>query len=245
MKLPKTFVPEKDLKKKVSQLLSKEYCFSKNYLVFNDIGIEPQINKTLLTFDKSLERLKKEGYERHLRPWEYFNLVTGRLEGKLPENLDNLAKEMLNGEGEWLSLTMKRRGNKLSCYVDPKNLVWDEKKKEYFTCGNLEYNYKEEFDIRGVPPRQWICLKQFPDEFIKFMYGRRFEDLPKEMQEGDKKAQIYPPYFNDILYPVGFYKHSSKFSLVGIGVRIYNYGYVDHEKASRGVLKKPGNEGKQ
>lgn len=238
MKTPKSFIPEKDLKKNIDRLLSEEYYLSKKYSVYNSLGIEKKIDKNeIFSFDGSLERLKKDNYERHLRPWEYFGFMADYLEGKLKEDLYDLASNMLKEEGEWLSMAMKRTGNNLTCYVDPKNILWDDNEQKYFTKGALEYEYKEEFDITGIPSWAWASLKQFPDDFIKFLYGRAFESLPKRMQEN---SQVYLPK-KGALGPVG-YCSVQKFSIISIGVYLYPFSYLYHDKASRGIITKPYKE---
>src|SRR3989339_1513287 len=88
-----------------------------------------------ITFDASLQRLKQAGYSRHPRTAEVFSLIIAHFEKKLPKNLDDIAKDILSGIGEWLSLAIERKGDTLVCYLDPENLVWNASSRRYDVSG--------------------------------------------------------------------------------------------------------------
>lgn len=206
MKIPKTFIPEKNLEENIRRLSLK-----KHPIVYNNykrLKIERGVKKDDLYFDESLELLRKKGYERHLRPWEHFSLIIDYYEGKLEKGLARLAKNMLEGYGGWFSMAVKREGDSLICYVDPENLEWDNTNNKYVINGKLEYSDKKELDIRGIPSGIWggipsgiwACLEEFDDDFVKYFYTRKFKDLPVEMKKGE--IMIHLPSSYGILWPV-------------------------------------------
>lgn len=160
-----------------------------------------QKKKKLLTFDESLARLQRAGFERHARPQEVFGLLIDSLEGRLAAPEKAMADDAFSGYGEWLSLAFKRQGNVLIAYFDPKGpvLEWF---KGYANTKNFTWARKEEFDIKGKPSQSWIDLDEFDYRFVQYIYGRSFSSLPTEMQQGNKKAQVrLPP--DGIAWPVG------------------------------------------
>ena len=104
--------------------------------------------KNALTYDGSLARIKKGGYERHPIPSELFSLLMDYHEEKLQGKLNVAADEMISGCGEWLSMAMERKGSILICYLHPEGLVWDETKGVYVQNG-FKYYSKQCFNISG------------------------------------------------------------------------------------------------
>ena len=118
---------------------------------FDGIGFEPRVereeirpnyefpSKKMYTFDESLERIKKAGYERHMRPSEFFSLFIASLvnkatlENKLNQEQKELLSDMNGSYGEWFSMALARKGDTLICYQDPINLKFDG--KNYFFEG--------------------------------------------------------------------------------------------------------------
>ena len=185
-------------------------------------------DKVLLSFDGSLARLRKAGFERHARSQEVFGLLIDGLEGKLADGLKGVHNDMLGGYGEWLSLAVERKGDMLVAYLDPKKLAWDKNCGEYIVQGNqVDCVGKETFGIKGKQSQTWIDLREFEDKFVKFVYGCSFSQLPKLMQEGDERAQVYLP-LEGVVRPVcrGYF---GRFS-----VNSYGYNYL----ASRGVRRR-------
>ncbi len=181
-------------------------------------------SKELFSFDESLSRLKSAGFERHPRSQEVFGLIIDDLEGRLSGKLKDVCDDMLKSYGEWLSLAVERKGNVLVAYVDPKNLFWDKNNNKYVVQGRqVDCAGKETFDVTGKQSGAWIDLNLFEDKFIKFMHGRSFNQLPKIIQEGNKRAQVW-------LLPEG--------SIRPVGRSIFNnwhyFAYNDYW-ASRGT----------
>ena len=185
-----------------------------------DVG---QVDKSLMYYDKSLADLRSKGFARHLRSQEVFGLLADGLEGKLSGEQKVVYDDMLVSYGEWLSLAFERDGNKLFCYVDPEGLVW--KDNRYVKDNNFKFSEKKEFDISGKSSRVWIDLREFGDDFVKFLYGRFFSHLPVQMQEGGQRAQVYLPP-DKTAWPVG------RGNCYWFGVFGFNY----YGRASRGSV---------
>lgn len=174
--------------------------------------------KRSFTFDESWERIRKNGGDnaRHPYPSEVSGLICDSLKGKLSGDLKKVCDDMLDphGEegygghilpyGEWFSMAFKRRKDKLIVYLDPENLKWNEKRFTYIIDGkSLICSDQRIFNIKGKKSGEWIDLKEFGDDFFKFMYGKSFGDLPKRMRIGIGKAQVYLPG-EEKIFPVSF-----------------------------------------
>ena len=156
--------------------------------------------KQCFYFNDSLSDLKRRGFERHARPQEAFGLVIDGLEGKLTGNPKAIHDDMLASCSEWLSLAFERKGNVLICYLDPEGLAWDKDSKKY--VGSVRFSEKRDFDITGKPSQYWVDLKDFNEDFVRFLYGRSFNELPQEMKKGNKTAQAcLPP--DGVVWPIG------------------------------------------
>ena len=130
-------------------------------------------------------------------------------ENQLSNN--NLVSSMAGSDfGEWLSLAFRKKGTTLECVLDPENLRWrdcwegcgwsrDENGKQ--TSRNIpaghpsKYVVKKgeelkhsgkimKFDIGNKHLGESYLLEEFPDDLVEFLYGRKFEDLPKEVRIG-------------------------------------------------------------
>jgi hypothetical protein len=148
--------------------------------------------KGSLSYDKSLERLRQAGYERHPRPSEVFGLLIDYLECTLNDKLQTVAENMIEScSGEWLSMAVERQGNLLVFYTDPENIVWDGQKQMDVS---LNYSAKHEFEHRPRPWRQCdnyeeMNLKRLDDDLVRFIYTRPYRDLPRQI----KNAKIKLP----------------------------------------------------
>ena len=153
---------------------------------------DQQNNKILYMFDKSLEALKQRGFQRHLRPSEAFKVIIDAIENP-SSKYKPLKEDMLSSYGEWLSLALERtKPSELTFYLDPENLIWDGLK--YIVQGQLRHSAKQSFPIsRDIPSQEYVDLNKFPDELVEFLYSRKFNNLPKIMQSGDKRAQLWLP----------------------------------------------------
>ena len=97
--------------------------------------------------------------------------------------------DLLTNHGEWLSMAMERQGDTLITYLDPEGLVWNGAK--YVQERSFTFSKKEEFDITGKASHTFIDLKLFDEQLVRYVYGRAFADLPSEMKEGDRRAQLH------------------------------------------------------
>ena len=172
---------------------------------YNNLEFELQAprdgsDKELYTFDKSLARLQSAGFERHPRPSEVFTLLADGLEGKLSGVQKDICNDMFKDHGEWLSLAFERKGDILLAYVDPRGLVLNEDNDKY-EKKRFGYSELKKFDIHGKESNELIDLEEFSNNFVRFLYGRSFKDLPQDMKEGDKRAQLYLPS-DGVVWPV-------------------------------------------
>lgn len=220
MKLPKTFVPEKNLEKNVERLLNytphNTDSFNHKYMCGDKISIlevESELSEPVFRFDESLQRLRLYGYERHIRLGEYFDLVIGHLENRLEEKPNRSMKEMLEKNStRWLSMAVEKKGNRLFCYIDPENLQWDESKMKYIVDGKLKYTDVGDFSIEDIPAGRWVQSKTLGEWFAYLVYNRRFEDLPKEMKQEHDGTYVYIPLDNNI-WPVCVGRYNFRYSI--------------------------------
>ncbi len=188
---------------------------------------ETNNEKKIYSYNESLERLRKYGYERHLRPNEAFKIIIDALEH--PEsNYKEIYKDMMSSFGEWLSLAIERDKDSLNCYSDPE-FTLDYK---YLTRRKIKYNQKYTFDIKNIKTyeddgfslnpilERRVTLELLPQDLVCLLYTKKFDDLPEIIK---KKGNILIPEGN-IIAP-----------LIRKGVSIYFASSVDIKNASRGV----------
>ncbi len=231
MKLPKTFIPEKSLENNVKHLLEDQTKQNEKEepWFLKGLEIEPGVKKVWFSYEESLERLRQAGYERHLHPWESFELINLYLENELPKNLNRMVNDFSKSYGEWFNIAIKRKNNKIICYTDPQNIklendVYIINKK---ISPKLEYTAKQEFDVTGIPSLEWTKLEKFNNDFIKFFYNRNFEQLPDQIRKGEYTANvILPP--EGVLWPA-----SRGDNRYGTFLNIWS-----QTKTSRGIRKK-------
>ncbi len=156
-------------------------------------------DKKLLHYDQSLAQLRSARYDRHARPAEVMSLLCAGLEGKLTPEQKAVADDMLVSYGEWVGLSWERQKDKLIVSLDAKGLVW---KKDRYVKDKFRCTEQKEFDITGKASQKYIDLQEFEEALIQYHYGRSFADLPQEMREGDKRAQLYLPA-DGTTWPVG------------------------------------------
>jgi len=125
-------------------------------------------DKTWLSADASYARLSKAGFERHMLPQEAFGLIIDNLEGKLDGKLKDVAASI--GK-EWLSLAMGRHQDTLTCYVGLRHVG-----------STFRMSEKKTFDVKGLVSGGKIPLQALPKEFVRWMYGRDFKDLPRKIR---------------------------------------------------------------
>jgi hypothetical protein len=182
-------------------------------------------DKKLFFFDKSLEDVRRRGYQRHARPQEAFGLVIDGLEGKLTGAAKQVGDDMLVSYGEWLSLAFERQGSRLVWYDDPENLAWDGQRNVYTWNRVPKYAGRREFGIGSLPSKKWIEGKDVPKDLFVALYGREWRALPQAMREGDKRAGLWLPA-GRVAWPVGRGVFNGGYDVNGC-----NYIY----RASRGV----------
>ena len=203
MKVPNSFVPKKDLEKEVKRLLDKSSDSDKNsHYKLDNLIIERGEKNELEYFNKNLKLIKALGYKRNLFPWEYFGLLIDYFEQTLPVRYCKLAEDLLNSRAEWFSMAVKRLDDKLFCYANPKNIVWNPKGISYMIKGVLDYNLSltETFSVKDLPSVTYLGIEKFGDDFIKYFYTRKFKDLPEEIKKEGSMFMIPP---DGILWPIG------------------------------------------
>ncbi len=190
----KDTLPEQDIYRAPAHLVDPDCHLITPEMEASNSGViyDPSKSKTVMRFDESLIWLTVGGYDRHPRPAEVYELMARHFEGTLDSILDVVALDMLSGNNEWLSMAVKTVNNLLFCYQDPMGLIWDAGEKwqdgkyvtnrDSFTCSDLMA-----FDTKDIPLGEKVSLERLPDDFVRFMYGRSFNELPEEM----KDASIY------------------------------------------------------
>ncbi len=143
------------------------------------------------TYEQSLERLRELGYERHPRPWEFSKVIIDYLEGKL-KNMDFALKFeniYLTGHSRWLNAAAVVAYNQLTIYGDPIDIEWD-----YSTKRGYKFDGRYGHSIRtfDLPPKEYKFsiiradlseVDKRMEGLIPFLFGREFEELPKELQD--------------------------------------------------------------
>ncbi len=191
-------------------------------LEFEPVAPRKGNDKELLYFDKSLERLRTAGYERHPSPAEAFSLIIDGLEGKLTGSLAGVKDDMLSSYGEWLSLVFKREGNILHCYEDPENVI---RTGNTYDCSGMTFRRETPFQIKGLKSEDYIPIKTVNKKspaLVSYLWNKPFAQLPGEIQ---KNAGIWVPA-DGAAWPVGRDNFSSGY---------YVNGYSCSIRASRGV----------
>ncbi len=152
-----------------------------------------------LTYHQSLARLRSDGYERHLRPSEVFGIITGYLsdneiERKKFLDIGDAILSHSHNRWEWLSLAVQLEDSVLKCYVDPEVVNVDavlDSLPYSFTKENIRYSGLVSFNVPGIPLQKNIYLEDLPEDLVKFLYGKSFNELPNVMQNGDKRSRIW------------------------------------------------------
>jgi hypothetical protein len=158
-----------------------------------DLIWEPVKVDKPLYFNKSLERLRMSGYERHPTPAECFGLLVDFFKNKLDNKLKYVAENMLSGGGEWLSLAVQRDDDFLICSVNPRNLDW---RGKYLVEGSVICDESIRFSIARMHSGQFIENTRFDPSFRRFLYST--DRLPKQLRQ----ALLRLP--SDGLCPVGY-----------------------------------------
>ncbi len=171
--------------------------------------IEPSKFDEWQYFNESLNRLKDKGWKRHPRPVEIMTVLIDYLEKGDRSRYAVLAKSiskdmsinnMVSDKGEWLSGAFRKRGNFVDVALDPENFVC--RNNIYVVDGgNLVSGGVKTFDIGNKRSREWIYLGDFPDDFVMYLYGRNFKNLPREMRENDNTRVLFRE--DNFWWPIG------------------------------------------
>jgi len=129
--------------------------------------IEEKVSQELLSFYKSLERLRKEGFDRHLRPYEAFALHS--------EDKTRRALEIYSSE--WVSGAIELKGDKLIYYEDLENLKESESGFYIVDGDELKYGRKKEFTFESCGAGRILDIDTLPKELVECIYGVPYEDL--------------------------------------------------------------------
>jgi hypothetical protein len=194
----------------------KEYE-TENQLSMGGLTIENPKHNEWEYYQDSLARLRQKGFKRHLRPIEFYEILLEHFRTNGLGTREDVAKNMLSGKGEWLSVAFRKRGNILEVSWDPENIAWNG--KEYVTKGDLRVDFACP-DMGDKKSEKYYKISTFPSELVHALYGADAGELSKY------DAGIYLP-------PEG------KWWPVGCGY-IYGYSYFDliagnYRRASRGV----------
>ena len=217
--------PKSKKSKATSQIVSVDY----GNLQIESKSPRDGTDKTLFYYDKSLIDLRtrlNNPSARHLKPQEAFGIIIDGLEGKLSGDLKNIYDDLVSSYGEWFSLGMERKKNKLILYEDIEGLVWDGSK--YVVQTKLEFSDRKEFDIKGIASETLVDLNKFEPELVEYLYGRQFDALPDAMKVGDKRAQLWLPSEAMGVRPVGRGDFNDGYYVV--------YAGFGDDRASRGVV---------
>jgi len=183
---------------------------------------ESNNEKKVYFYNESLERLRKYGYERHLRPNEAFNIIIDALEHQ-ESNYKEICKDMMSSSGEWLSIAIERDKDFLICYLDPEFIILEDNN---YNTTNISSADKIKFYIGdGIQSNDWVSLKEFPKDFTAFLLSKSFFDLPDKMKIGENEIRIYLP--ENGIWPMA-YRHLDL---------AYNIIEYSKHSASRGVKK--------
>lgn len=141
--------------------------------------------KALFSYDQSLERLQRVGFERHPRSDEVNSLLIGHLEGRLSSGLVAVAEDMLRSFGERYCMLWLRTGKTLT---------------EFLEQGGSPMHYtRREFNIGNLPSETFLNLNDVPEDVVTSHYTRPLNQLPREMRTYAKI--VFPP--EGVIRPVG------------------------------------------
>jgi len=153
----------------------KEYEIE-NQLSMGGLTIENSKHDEWEYYQDSLARLRQKGFKRHLRPVEFYEILLEHFRTNGLGTHEDVAKNMLSGKGEWLSVAFRKRGNILEVSWDPENIAWNG--KEYVTKGDLRVDFACP-DIGNKKAEYYYKISTFPSELVHALYGADAEELSK------------------------------------------------------------------
>ncbi|MBI4451075.1 hypothetical protein HY642_03810, partial [Candidatus Woesearchaeota archaeon] len=181
------------------------------------------------TYDLSLERVKAAGYERHMRLNEVFAMEIDSLEGRL-DPLHQIYLNQMRRHHEWFSIAFERDNDYLITYIDPEGLYYDSLRNAYakrpnFKCSEMT---RWTMTVDGLKRPQcwsgeWLRLDQLGEVLGRYLIGRKYPKVPKELGGAQSRVHIMLPATGQI--------RPAFFDLSGY--RIHAHGTI--ESGSRGV----------
>lgn len=160
-------------------------------------------DKVLFTYDRSLASLPGRGFRRHLRSAEAFTILIHAKRYRV------FARDMLSSFGEWLSLALLRQGEMLTCYLDPENIFWDDKKYMYAVEGQLKHAGERTCEIKGLYSKKWLYPWDLPDDVSEIIYSLPANRISKSMRFGSYRSRIFVPP-DGIVWPCRRYNFMDK-----------------------------------
>ena len=197
--------------------------------------------KVLLPYDKSLQRLRSSGYDRHLHAHEAFDLFFSNLEHVLVDDssdpyADNCRKINTYSAG-WLSLAFERQKSVLVAYVDPEDLVWNG--TSYTKGQNFRCSERKEFSILWNISHQPTYLDQLESELVQFLCKRPVKQIPSWLEKTNCSLYVWLPEDGEI-WPMAF-SIGKDVCVKGVDVaisrgvvsRVHSLSACPHEKLSK------------
>jgi len=162
-----------------------------------------------LTFNESLEALKKRGYQRHLRPDEYFKMVADKFDENNCAETQEILYQIEHGSSTWLSFALEWDDIAIRCYTDlefagfdPKEKVYSVDWKNFNSYGSYKFVHSD-----TISSGKWMTLKELPREFVELIYpdARWLDEKPFNLQMGPcimfpSNKKIWPMVISDLRF---------------------------------------------
>ena len=126
--------------KKRQDVINRINAFMKEGGMTSDLVFEEKKTGNSMYFNESLDRLRKAGFKRHLRPVEYFEILADVEANGTASPHFELRKNLWSGYGEWLSMAVMLKDGILHIALDPENIAWNSKKGQYEYAGQASIN---------------------------------------------------------------------------------------------------------
>lgn len=164
---------------KDTQSLRKIKVFMKEYedeakLSMSNLTIENPKHNEYMYYNDSLARLRKN-FKNHLRPIQFYEILLEHFRTNGLGTHEEVAKNILSGKGEWVSVAFRKKKNVLEISWDPENIAWNG--KEYVTNGELRVDAS--FDIGNKKAGNYYKISEFPSELVHALYGADAGELSK------------------------------------------------------------------
>ncbi|MBW3015623.1 hypothetical protein KY330_04330 [Candidatus Woesearchaeota archaeon] len=189
-----------------SSLLPKRY---------HGLEIEPGYSSRTMTWDSSLRRLRELGMN-HMCPMVYMDLCIDSCNKTLDPELDKIVQDIHKSGRLWLNPVWERKGDRLFWYFFAQGIEWDSEKCTY-DFSNLSCADHEEYNVTGIPSRTCVPLCDFPENFIKELTGRKYDELPELMKEGYYQVKVMLPP-DGVASPLGVGHAHEMFTFKGYGI---------------------------